>query len=1007
MPERIYIALDLETTGLDAHSDAIIEVGAVRFAYDHRAGRFACRIIDRFVTFVNPLRSIPLRVQQLTGIRDADVASAPTLGLVIPELLAFVTADVEAVVAHNAGFDFGFLGAAGIDFHRPTQDTFELASILLPGASSYSLGELARVLEIPLPEAHRALDDASATAQLFTYLLTCLEQLPAWIPATLCAAGEESGWAPVSLMAPLATVPPPPAPPLREELGTALGEVLASDPRGEHGESRVPAPMEAQNAAVVAANDISAFFDGDGPLKALFGADYEWRQGQVDMAERVMNALKTGDHLLIEAGTGTGKSLAYLLPSALWSLGGEAPPESGGAAPVGEQRRVVIATNTIALQEQLMDKDIPILNAALAAQGKPTPRSTLLKGRGNYLCTRRLAAWYRNRRLSELELRVLAKVLVWLQHTKSGDVSELFLPTQAERMIWTRFCSDSATCSEDRCHGRQGTPSVRQHPAQDSKQPADPPALDFFFRARRAAEQAHLLVVNHALLLADIAAEDRLLPAYRHVIIDEAHHLEEAATEQLSYRVDWSLTSALMQRMHAQGDLAQGVHFGLRRQGDDDGERALRQVSATAQGATANLGHFAQALLNFARQQDALRTDSGYAQRLGLDSRVRTQPAWSELEIQWDNLSREVRTLTRKLGALIAHLDQHGWGEREPFSALLQELLGAEMHLAGLLGWLDKIIFMPAGPAEGDVVTWMEVNESMNEATVVAAPLYVNETLETALVHRKRVAIFTGATLRTGSGFSFIRDRLGLWEVTASTVDSPFDYQSSTLLYLPSDLPEPNQGQYQHAVEQAIIKAAVASDGSTLVLFTSYAQLRATAEAIRAPLDRQGITVLQHGSSSRRRLLREYRASARAVLLGTRSFWEGIDLPGDELRCLLIVRLPFAVPSDPLVAARSAELENPFRDYTLPDAILRFRQGFGRLIRRVTDRGVVVVLDSRLWRKQYGQAFLESLPACTTRHAPLANLDVEIERWLKRPAAGQTAIAPNQPATRDLRDVRD
>jgi DNA polymerase-3 subunit epsilon/ATP-dependent DNA helicase DinG len=282
----------------------------------------------------------------------------------------------------------------------------------------------------------------------------------------------------------------------------------------------------------------------------------------------------------------------------------------------------------------------------------------------------------------------------------------------------------------------------------------------------------------------------------------------------------------------------------------------------------------------------------------------------------------------------------------------------------------------------------MEVNEGVTEVSLVAAPLFVNETLETELVHGKRSVIFTGATLRTGSGFSFIRDRLGLWDVTASTVDSPFDYRKSTLLYLPSDLPEPNQSHFQQAVDQAIIKAAVASSGATLALFTSYAQLRATAEAIRAPLDRLGITVLQHGTSSRQRLLREYREADKAVLLGTRSFWEGIDFPGDELRCLLIVRLPFAVPSDPLVAARSAELDNAFRDYTLPDAILRFRQGFGRLIRRATDRGVVVVLDSRVWRKEYGQAFLESLPECTTRHAPLANLDAEISRWLSgAPAA--------------------
>ena len=199
---------------------------------------------------------------------------------------------------------------------------------------------------------------------------------------------------------------------------------------------------------------------------------------------------------------------------------------------------------------------------------------------------------------------------------------------------------------------------------------------------------------------------------------------------------------------------------------------------------------------------------------------------------------------------------------------------------------------------------------------------------------------------------------------------------------MPSDLPLPNQNQYQQAVEQAIVEAARATAGHTLVLFTSYQQLRSTADAVAETLEREGISVFQHGQSSRLRLLRAYREADQAVLFGTRSFWEGIDLPGEELRCLLIVRLPFAVPSDPLVAARSAEFEDPFHDYTVPDAVLRFRQGFGRLIRRATDRGVVVLLDSRVWRKQYGQAFLDALPECKVRRAPLSNMGAEISLWL-------------------------
>jgi DNA polymerase-3 subunit epsilon/ATP-dependent DNA helicase DinG len=442
-----------------------------------------------------------------------------------------------------------------------------------------------------------------------------------------------------------------------------------------------------------------------------------------------------------------------------------------------------------------------------------------------------------------------------------------------------------------------------------------------------------------------------------------------------------------MQRLLVDADLYQGIMAAAFRQDDETALRRLRQLAQQLHEATAALRSFAQTVLVFAQNHETIRLDFAYAQRLGLDAGMRTQPSWSEIEIQWDVAGQSLRSAIRHLTGLAQHLHEQQWWVQEPFAALLQDLQGAAEYLTTLASWLDRIVFEAPGTSGSDVVTWMEVNDGVTEVSLVAAPLFVNETLESQLVHRKRCAIFTGATLRTGSGFSFIRDRLGLWDVTASTVDSPFDYRQSTLLYLPSDMPEPNHNNFQQAVEQAIIKASVASAGATLALFTSYAQLRATAEAIRAPLDRLGITVLQHGTSSRQRLLREYREADKAVLLGTRSFWEGIDLPGDELRCLLIVRLPFAVPSDPLVAARTAELDNAFRDYTLPDAILRFRQGFGRLIRRATDRGVVVVLDSRVWRKEYGNAFLESLPECTTRHAPLSNLEAEISRWLNRHAA--------------------
>jgi DNA polymerase-3 subunit epsilon/ATP-dependent DNA helicase DinG len=942
MTARVFVALDLETTGLDPKRDQIIEIGAVRFQGN--------RILDQFITFVNPGRAIPLRIQQLTGIRHSDVVKAPTLAAIAPELLAFVGADVTAVVAHNASFDMGFLRAAGIHFQRPVLDTFELATMLLPNADSYSLAELCHTLQIALGEAHRALDDTLATAELFMRLNDRLTALPAATLDLLLECGREVDWPPLMLFADareqqrrsgLAVAPDALAavkPAVNAWLPSAVSPALLADENS----ARQPIPVES----------IDSFFAPAGPLAHHFGPLYETRSGQVQMAQQVLRAFNQGDHMLLEAGTGTGKSLAYLAPTALWS--------------VVNQRRVVIATNTITLQEQLLEKDLLQLQAALQAAGQPLPNIALLKGRNNYLCTRRLRAWRTNRQLSAAELVLLAKVLVWLPTTTTGDVSELFLANATERALWQRLCSDAATCTPERCGEQAGQGNVQ----------------DFFYHARRQAEQAHLLIVNHALLVADLKAEGRVLPPYSHLIVDEAHRLDEAATDQMTYRIEWSWVLALLRRLSLDDPLFTHLHYQLRQQEQSGLQDQLNRISRTSGQFAQQLNEFADRLLYFAQHQDDVRRDAGYSQQIFLDQRRRTQQQWTQIELIWSQASTRLHQLVDQLTKVLEKLDALRWRQSEPEATLYSEAQDVQSQLQTLVQRLDELVFQDDETDSHTVITWMELNEEGNRVSLSIAPLYVNEILEKSLTLPKRTAIFTGATLRTGSGFTFIRDRLGLWHATALTVDSPFNYTSTTLLMMPHDLPLPDHAYYQQAVERAIIDATLATGGRTLVLFTSYAQLRTTADAIRSELDRSGITVLEHGASSRNRLLREYRRLEKAVLLGTRSFWEGVDLPGDELRCLVIVRLPFAVPSDPIVAARSRDLENSFSDYMLPDAILRFRQGFGRLIRRATDRGVVILLDSRLWRKEYGSAFLESLPTCTISKAPLANLSEEIPAWL-------------------------
>jgi DNA polymerase-3 subunit epsilon/ATP-dependent DNA helicase DinG len=932
----MFVALDLETTGLDAARDSIIEVGAVRFRGNS--------IVDTFSTLVNPLRPIPRQITELTGIRTADVADAPTMDRVVPELLAFAGSDTAGVVAHNAAFDLGFLRAVGVNFHRPAFDTLELASILLPGLASYSLGELCRVLEIPLVDAHRALDDAQASALLFALLQERSREQPPALLRLILESARTSDWPLTPFFAAAAEFQEIQD---RPSVGATLADRLATGNGAPLVEEAIATPVS--GAAV------DAFFAADGDLAQHLGTLFERRTGQVDMAGQIAQAFNDGDHLLVEAGTGTGKSLAYLLPAALWAL------QNG--------QRVVIATNTLNLQDQLLEKEIPQVQALLTLAGYPAPQAALLKGRQNYLCARRLHAWRHNQRLSPAELTLLAKVLVWLPTTTTGDLAELALSTPAEKAAWLRICSDAASCTLERC-------SVRGTAESEA---GALPWHDYYLAARARAERAHLVIVNHALLLADLATEGRVLPPYRHLIVDETHRLEEAATDQLTYRVEWPAVETLLRRWTGAGDLAAQLHRAASARRMSAVVQLLPELAAQAQRVAQMLAALTELLGNFARQQDAIRADAGYAQRVRLDDAARSQPYWSRIEIEWDACRDELFHLVELVAWLGSALAEARWPDEETTIPLYADVLTAHTTLDELGHRLDEILLAPHGARPGQV-TWLEVAEG-KPVVLALAPVAVQDLIEAGLVRSRRTAIFTGATLRTGSGFRYLRERLGLWDVKIATVDSPFDYKHNVLLYLPSDMPLPNQPQYQQALEQAIVAAACANGGRTLVLFTSHQQLRTTADAIHTSLERAGITLLQHGQTSRFRLLREFRSREQAVLLGTRSFWEGVDLPGDELTCLLIARLPFAVPSDPLVAARSAEFDDPFQEYMVPDAVLRLRQGFGRLVRRSTDRGVVVLLDSRAWRRDYGQAFLDALPECTVRRAPLANLGAAVQGW--------------------------
>lgn len=981
MTPRIFVAFDLETTGLNPKRDAIIEFGAVRFQKDGPRQQFA--------TCINPGRSLPLRIQQLTGIRPDDVKHAPSFDSARPEIMAFFGQGTGAVVAHSAGFDIGFLRAAGVEVQAPVLDTYELATILLPSQASYSLGELCRDLGIRLEEAHRAGHDAEATADLLLHLLTRIEALPDPVLETLCEAGRGAEWGPILLF--------------EDELGrrnvAANGDSRTVWPAPPAASQPVHLPLDpTPSTKEIGTEFLTAAFAAGGALASEFarekGSGFEKRDGQLNMALQTLDALNRGDHRIIEAGTGTGKSLAYLLPAAAWAA--------------ANQSRVVIATNTIPLQDQLLDKELPRVARVLSEtdttrniSGPANLRAMVLKGRSRYLCTRRLANWIDTPRstgtlfaepLPPLELRFLAKLLAWLPQTQSGDLSELPIHDVQEQALIARVCSHGDECSPERCFA--DTPPGRLASL-------GPTFRDFYIEAHRQARSAHLLVVNHALLVADVQAGGQVLPEFDSLIIDEAHHLESAATDQFTQQFELRTLPLVLEKLEsAAAQLALLL-------GQDHFQDLTERVETESKALQRSLPPFVDALHEFVQRhsdgKNAARSSSAFPQQVALDSRMRTQPAWSEIEIEWDGLSAELSSLLAQVSELADLLDASHWWQ-SPYQTgsplpggssmtfALQALHYAQTDLADILHIADDVILRPLNHQEESVASLELPSTSQSRRrgrsiTLRNAPIQVSEKLASELFGRKRAVVLTGATLQAGDRFDFLRDRLGCWDANGSAIDSPFGFKRSTLLYLPTDMPPPDHQNYQQLLEEAIQQAALAAEGRTLVLFTSRNHLRASADAIRTPLAAAGLTVIQQGEGSRRRNLRDFRANPRSVLLGARSYWEGIDLPGDQLLCLIIARLPFAVPTDPLYAARSRLYEDPFSEYAVPEAVIRLRQGFGRLIRSAADRGVVVLLDSRLWERSYGQIFLDALPDCSRRQSPIAHLGEAVQGWLNKPHA--------------------
>ncbi len=671
------VALDLETTGLSPVADEIIEVGAVKFR--------GSEVLGSFHTMVNPQRPLPYRIQMLTGIAPAELEAAPPWAVVAGDLAAFIGS--QPVVGHSIAFDLGFLSARGMRSDGPAYDTYELACILLPQLRDYSLVSLAVALGLSPGKPHRALGDAHLAREAFLALLERAARLPPPVLSRIVELTRGTDW-------PLAGV----FASVRDGAGSPhYGASYLTQQTPASAGTPLPAIKPAPSAVTPLDMDsLARYLDTEGPLAGTIPG-FEKRPGQVEMACAVARTLGSSGQLVVEAGTGVGKSVAYLLPALLFCL-------QNGC-------RLAVSTNTINLQEQLTGKDIPDLARALGVFAEGL-RVALLKGRSNYLCLRRWQALLSSPGLAREEVRTLLRLLVWLSGTETGDRAEVNLRRE-ELGLWAKTASPREGCPGERCAYAQRDEC-------------------FLYRARRLAEAAHLLVVNHALLLSDAAANNKVLPEYKYLVIDEAHHLESEATQQFGFVVRQQDMIDYLGRLGATGQRGSGftgeverfVHTG----GGPLFQPSLRQWSMSAASLVEETRRramvFCDVMARFIEEHSSER--GSYGRELRLDQGSRVQPAWSEVERVWEGLALALQDVEATLGRLHTILGDMGDATIEAVQSLMLEL--ADLVQAGdeLRHRINDII---ANPDPGQVY-WAARDEANDFFSLHAAPLIVADLLK-------------------------------------------------------------------------------------------------------------------------------------------------------------------------------------------------------------------------------------------------------------------------------------
>lgn len=666
--------------------------------------------------------------------------------------------------------------------------------------------------------------------------------------------------------------------------------------------------------------------------------NYEYREEQLTMSKAVVQGLNQSRHILVEAGTGTGKSLAYLIPGILWA--------------VQNKKRIVISTNTINLQEQIIQKDIPFLKSVLPMDFK----AVLVKGRSNYLCLRKLDNLETDDLLENVDgdILELKAIKEWGLKTRDGSRADLsFIPRENN---WEQVCSEGDVCLKLHCSNYREC---------------------FFFKARRESASADILVVNHHLLFADVSLrakgmEGGVLPPYHSMVFDEAHNIEDTATQYFGYKINKYLSIKQLSRLfYTKGGKQRGFLYALNYKVSANKfvppvikQKVSDQIIMEF---TPKITELVQHSHTFFDNIHSL-LQGGTAKLRLTDEFLESEP-FKDIKAQCFQYIKNLSEFVEKLKGMQKNLEDL---PTQAFESLIPQTVEINAYIKRLETVVETLDYIFLNISLEDV-KWFEVSGTTRNRyiTALSAPLDVADSLNENIYQKYGCVVMTSATMTTGKSFTYIKNRVGLdrcQKLKELILPPPFNYKEQVMLCVPTHLPEPTYKEFNNSILDTLLTAIEATGGRAFVLFTSFKMLIETYDKLKPKLERQGINCFRQGEAQRHLLLQNFKRDITSVLFATSSFWEGVDVQGEALSNVILVKLPFSVPDEPLVEARQELISrrggNPFMEYQVPQAVLKFKQGFGRLIRSKTDKGVVVITDKRILTKHYGKIFLNSLPKC-------------------------------------------